>query len=323
MSLRLYNTLLRARTSHLRAPSPRLFAANFSRLSRNTPPAEIVQALKNDGCVVIKSMFGPNPISRINAEMDVALANTAPGKSANMNADPLPEGLDAPTFGENTKRLGDLLNASATWREEMIDDDVLHNVSAEAMKELGDYWLSSAQMIELGPGTKAQPLHADGAGWWPLWTSGEAWKPEFTMNFLVALTPTTKANGATGVVRGSHNIKYSEVLTDAEFGFWKFPDEQVEQIELAAGDCLILGGRVVHRGEENKTKDEFRRLLSCTVISSALTPEEAHPLVLDREQAKKLPERVKRFLGFRGQTTTIGPNVWQDHRRKLSETLGF
>ncbi|KAJ3537620.1 hypothetical protein NM208_g6229 [Fusarium decemcellulare] len=127
MSLRLYNTLVRARTSQLNAPSSRLFAASFSRLSRNTSPAEIVQALKNDGCVVIKSMFGSKPITRINAEMDVALANTTPGKSANMNADPLPEGLDAPTFGENTKRLGDLLNASATWREEMIDDDVLHS----------------------------------------------------------------------------------------------------------------------------------------------------------------------------------------------------
>lgn len=296
----------------------------FSRLARTSPADEIAKAVKNEGCVVIESMFTPAQVSRLNADLDGALANTQPGKQANANTPPLPGGIDASVFGHNTKRLGNLPTTSAAFREVVADNDALHKASAALFKETGDYWLSTAQMIELGPGTKAQPLHADAAGWWPFWTMGGKWTPEFAVNFLIATTDTTKANGATGVVRGSHEIKYHEVMDDPTLGYWQFPDDKVEQIELKAGDCLLLGGRIVHRGEENKTADEFRRLLSCTVISSALTPEEAHPLLLKKEAASELSERAKRFLGFRELATVIGPDVWQNHQLGgLKRALGF
>lgn len=254
--------------------------------------------------------------------MTDGLAEATAGKAANTNAEPLPDSMDAAVFGLNTKRLGDLINHSKIWREEFINDDVLHSVSAETLKPLGDYWLSTAQMIEIGPGSQAQPLHADGAGWWPFWSMGDTWSPEFTLNFLIAATRTTKANGATGVVQQSHKIKCSKMASDSTLSFWQVPDDKVEQVELEAGDCLVLGGRLLHRGEANMTSDEFRRVLSCTVISSTLTPEEAHPLTLDREAARKLPERAKKFLGLRPQKTALGPDVWQDHKGSLAKLVG-
>lgn len=274
---------------------------------------------------MVECMFTRSQVRGLNTDLDAALANVPAGRPANANTPPLPEDLDAGVFGHNTKRLGNLLNTSATFREEVIDDDCLQEVCAEIFQETGDYWLSTAQMIEIGPGSKAQPLHSDAAGWWPFWSMGNKWTPEFAVNFLIATTNTTKMNGATGVVPGSHNrIGYPEVMDDASFSFWRFPDEEVEQVELHAGDCLLLGGRIVHRGEENKTDHEFRRILSCTVISSALTPEEAHPLLLKAEMARHLSERAKRFLGFRELGTKIGPDVWQDHRQGgLKKSLGF
>ncbi|KAH7376709.1 phytanoyl-CoA dioxygenase [Plectosphaerella cucumerina] len=306
------------------ASLPLNVSRRFSRLAPTSPAADIVKALKSDGCVIIKSMFNPSQISRLNADMDQALSSITPGRQANVNAAPLPDGADAAVFGHNTKRLGGMLNASPAFREEVIDNDILHTVSTEIFKETGDYWLSTAQMIEIGPGSKAQPLHPDAAGWWPFWSMGNKWMPEFAVNFLIAVTDTTKANGATGVVRGSHRIDYPAVMDDQTVSYWKFPDEEVEQVELKPGDCLLLGGRIVHRGEENKTNDEFRRILSCTVISSALTPEEAHPLILKREHALGLSERAKKFIGFRELATVLGPDVWQDHRRGgLKGALGF
>jgi len=266
-------------------PSQRTQRALFSHLNADASTPEIVKALQDDGCVVIKSMIPSTQISHLNDDMNEALSQVTPGKPANVLDEPLPAGMDAAVFGQNTKRLGDLINRSRTWREDVADNDVLHNVSSQVLKELGDYWLSTAQLIEIGPGTKAQPLHADGAGWWPFWTMGDTWNPEFTLNFLIATTRTTKANGATGVVRDSHKMKFSEMAKDPTFSFWQAPEEKVEQIELDAGDCLILGGRTVHRGGANVTSDEFRRILSCTVISSALTPGEAHPLTLHAELA--------------------------------------
>lgn len=311
----------------LRPPTPTFVAAysrSFSRLSHATPATEIVTNLNNHGCVVIDSMFGPSQVSRLNADIDDALVNMPPGRPANTNTTPLPGEADSGVFGCNTKRVGGLINISAAFRELVVDNECLHNISTEIFKETGDYWLSTAQMIEIGPGSKAQPLHADASGWWPFWSMGNTWMPEFAVNFLITTTNTTKANGATGVVRRSHKINYPEAMRDKTFGFWQFRDTEVEQIELKAGDCLLLGGRIVHRGEENKTNDEFRRILTCTVISSALTPEEAHPLLLREGIARGLSEKAKKFLGFRELATTIGPDVWQDHRQGgLRRTIGF
>ncbi|KAM0278494.1 hypothetical protein ACHAQH_005161 [Verticillium albo-atrum] len=317
------STSFRPRTQVAPAVLSTVFASNYSRLSRSTPTEEVLAAFKDDGFVVIEGMFPPDQISSLNADMDIALSKVPAGKSANTTTPPLPGGIDGVVFGSNTKRLGSLLHHSPTWRNDMIDNPVLHDLCAGIFRETGDYWLSTAQMIDIGPGSKAQPLHADAAAWWPFLSMGDRWMPEVAVNFLVAATDTTKANGATGVVEGSHRIKYSEALADPMFGFWKFPDEKVEQVELKAGDCLLLGGRIVHRGEENKTADERRRLLSCTVTSSALTPEEAHPLTLDTDMARGLPERVKKFLGFRGQSSASGYGFWQDHRGDLKKTLGF
>ncbi|KFY53489.1 hypothetical protein V496_07549 [Pseudogymnoascus sp. VKM F-4515 (FW-2607)] len=297
----------------------------FSRLHAKLPATDIVKALKDEGCVVIESMFTPAQIARLNVDMDAALSPVTTGRPANANTPPLAEGVDAMVFGQNTRRVGGLPGKSSAFREDVCDNDSLHSVSTELFKETGDYWLSTAQMIEIGPGSKAQPLHADASGWWPFWAMGDRWQPEFAVNFLIATTDTTKANGATGVVRGSHHtVNPSDLFDDPTLSAWQFPDEKVEQIELKAGDCLLLGGKIVHRGEENKTADEYRRLLSCTVISASLTPEEAHPISVEGEKAKDMTERAKKFIGFRELTTTIGPHVWQDHRQGgLKKALGF
>ncbi|KAM0717880.1 hypothetical protein Q7P37_006212 [Cladosporium fusiforme] len=297
--------------------------AHFSRLNRSTPTTEINQALKADGCVVIKSLLSPSQITHLNKDMDSALTSVRAGHSANPTAKPLPAGLEpGDVYGTNTKRMGDLINRSPTWRDDIVNSDILHAVSEEAMRETGDYWLNTAEMIEIGPGTQAQTLHADGGGWWSFWSMTGKWKPEFQINFLIATTPTTKANGATGVVRGSHTLEYPEDMTDESFRSWDFPEEQVETVELEAGDCLVLSSRIVHRGGANVTSEEFRRVLSVMVLSSAFTPEYAHALTVDRETARRLPERVKKFLGFRGQKMVLGPDVWQDYNEEGGMRMG-
>lgn len=296
----------------------------FSRLPSSAPVEEIIRKFKDDGCVVMESMFTPSQIARLNADFDSSMAGVPAGRPANVNTTPLPGGIDAAVFGQNTKRIGNLPNSSPAFRQEVVDNEALHAVSAQIFKETGDYWLSTAQMIEIGPGSKAQPLHADAAGWWPFWAMGSKWTPEFAVNFLMATTDTTVDNGATGVVRDSHKINYADVMDDATMSFWNYPDDKVDQVELRAGDCLLLGGRIVHRGEENKTSDEFRRILSCTVISSALTPEEAYPLLLEEHMVSGLSERAKKFLGLRDLATTIGPDVWQSHAEGgLKKALGY
>ena len=175
-------------------------------------------------------------------------------------------------------------------------------------------------MIEVGPGSKAQPLHADGGGWWPFWIMPKDKYMEDYLNFLIATTDTTCANGATGVVKGSHDRDYLDISDP--INMWSYPDEQVQHIELKAGDCLLIGGKIVHRGSENKTKDEKRRILSCMISSSSLTPK-AHALTVDKDLVKDLPERAKKFLGLRSMKPLVGPGLWLHPKGDLSKVLGF
>lgn len=300
------------------------FKANFHRLSRQAPASEVAKAFKEDGCVILESFISPRQIAQLNKELDKGLESTDPGKAAVVaeGAVPVDEETRKALYGANTRRLGDLLTHSKTWREELVNDDGLHDICTEILSpQTGEYWLSTAQMIEVGPGSKAQPLHADGGAWWPFWTTPKDKHIEYYLNFLIATTDTTCDNGATGVVKGSHDREYLEV-TDY-VNMWNYPEEQVEQVELKAGDCLLIGARIVHRGGENKTEAEKRRILSCMVLSSSLTPEEAHALTLDRDLVKDLPERAKRFLGFRSMKPIVGPGVWLHSKGELSSVLGF
>jgi ectoine hydroxylase-related dioxygenase (phytanoyl-CoA dioxygenase family) len=319
--LRLCN---RKRNSSLFSNNTLAFQANIHRLGRNTAPSEAANALKEDGCVVLKSFISPSQATCLNGELDAALASTKPGKGAVSAEGAVPgdEETHKSLYGANTRRLADLLTHSKTWREELVNDDALHAIcSAILTPQTGEYWLSTAQMIEVGPGSKAQPLHADGGGWWPFWVMPKDRYVEYYLNFLIATTDTTCANGATGVVKGSHDQDYLDIADP--INMWNYGDEQVEQIELRAGDCLLIGGKIVHRGGENKTRDEKRRVLSCMVLSSSLTPEEAHALTLDKDLVKDLPERAKKFLGLRSMKPIVGPGVWLHPNGNLSKVLGF
>lgn len=86
-------------------PSQRTQRALFSHLNANASTSDIVKALRDDGCVVIKKMIPPTHISRLNDDMTQALSQVTPGKPANALDEPLPAGMDAAVFGQNTKRL--------------------------------------------------------------------------------------------------------------------------------------------------------------------------------------------------------------------------
>ena len=59
--------------------------------------------------------------------------------------------------------------------------------------------MTTAQVIEIGPGNAAQMLHRDLENWFPFIAMGPA-GPEVTVNFLIALTDFTEENGATRVI---------------------------------------------------------------------------------------------------------------------------
>ncbi|GAB10565.1 hypothetical protein GOARA_061_00040 [Gordonia araii NBRC 100433] len=279
----------------------------LQRVPNTTAAADILAVVARDGGVIIEGLLSPEQVVRFNAEIDPPLAALAPG-STHENE------LVQEFHGVNTKRLTNLVNRSDVFRDEIIDHDLVHELcDARFLQESGTYWMTTAQVIEIGPGNRAQMLHRDLENWYPFVGMGPA-GPEITLNFLIALTDFTEENGATRVIPGSH------VWPDFED---RGTPEQTIPATMNAGDALFISGKTVHGGGANVTDGQYRRAVSFAFNPGYLVGEEAYPFLVSREAAAALPERVQRILGFRSQYPLGSPGLWQVDYAELADYLGL
>ncbi|TWS26306.1 phytanoyl-CoA dioxygenase family protein [Tsukamurella sputi] len=281
--------------------------ATLERVARTTPVAEILEIVARDGGVIIEGLLTADQVARFNAEIEAPLQALAAGSTHELAA-------VQEFHGANTKRLTNLVTHSPVFREEIIDHDLVHALcDATFLEESGTYWMTTAQVIEIGPGNAPQRLHRDLGNWYPFVAMGPA-GPEVTLNFLIALTDFTEENGATRVIPGSNRWP--------DFTDYGSPEQTIPAI-MNAGDALFISGRTVHSGGANVTTDEYRRAVSFAFNPGFLTGEEAYPFLVDREVVTTLPERVQRILGFRSQYPTGSPGLWQVDYRELADHLGL
>ncbi|WP_128977750.1 phytanoyl-CoA dioxygenase family protein [Streptomyces roseicoloratus] len=276
-------------------------------VANDTPAEEILAIVTRDGGVIVKGFLTQEQIARFNAEIEQPLRALDPGSTHE-------DEIVAAFHGSNTKRLTNLVTHSATFRGEVIDHPLVHEISDRVfLQESGTYWMTTAQVIEIGPGNKAQMLHRDLENWFPFIGMGPA-GPEVTINFLVALTDFTEENGATRVIPGSNHW--------SDFEDRGTPEQTIPAV-MDAGDVLLISGKTAHGGGANRTGDAYRRGLAFTFNAGFLTGEEAYPFLVDRELARTLSPRVQRMLGFRSQYPTGSPGLWQVDYADLGDHLGL
>ena len=274
-------------------------------VSRSTPAEEIVRLCDEAGAVIIRNFLTPEQVARVNNEVEAPLAALSAGSKHEIE-------LIAEFHGHQTKRLTNLITHSKTFREEILDDDLFHEMGRVLYApECGDWWLTTAQLIEIGPGNKAQMLHRDMAQYQPYVAMNKD-APRAITNLMLALTDFTEANGATRVIPGSQHWDDFEDNGSPEMTI---------PAELNAGDAVLFGGKVVHGGGANVTTDEFRRGLTIPMQASILTPEEAYPLIVPMDVIRTLSPRVQKIIGFRSQYPNGSPGLWQHNYSEVAEYL--
>lgn len=276
-------------------------------LPADTTVPEILKVVSEDGGVVIQGFLSAEQIARFNEEIEPAMAALNPG-SKNADAD------IADFHGNNTKRLTNLVTISKTFREEIIDHDLLHELGEAIYRETaGDWWLTTSQLIEIGPGNKAQVLHRDLEQFLPFIGMGPA-GPEVMCNFLIAMTDFTDENGATRVIpKSNHWVDYEDRGTP----------EMTVPAEMKAGDVIFFTGKLVHGGGANRTENEFRRGLTIPLQPGYLTPEEPYSLVVPMDIIRTLSPRVQKMLGFRSLYPIGSPGLLQVNYEELADYLGL
>lgn len=143
--------------------------------------------------------------------------------------------------GGRTTRIYNLLAFGGPW----VDVPVHPDVVAMMQGVLGSGPLiSSISSIAIGPGERAQPVHADDQAM-PL----ERPHRPIVCNSMWALTEFTEANGATRLVPGSHKRDHSPPYDE--------PIEGTIPAEMSKGSILVWNGSLWHGGGANTT-DETR-----------------------------------------------------------------
>jgi hypothetical protein len=270
-------------------------------VDKTTSPDKILKILEEDGVLIVESFFSSDLIQKFNDEIRPHLA-ALDDKQRKKKSYELP----------STKMLNWLPARSQTFRQEILIDPLIHKV-AEGFygPTAGDYWLGNGGVVERGPGAPVQHFHRDEEtfpAFQPLGISG----PPLMLHFFIALTDFTEENGATRVIPGSHKWPDFSV---------KGTNDQAVTATMKPGDMCIFGGKTVHCGGANSTKDSFRRALGMNFHPWYLTPYENF-YDTPREVVESMTPLAQKMIGWRSVFPT--PNgYWSIRYEEAGQQLGL
>jgi ectoine hydroxylase-related dioxygenase (phytanoyl-CoA dioxygenase family) len=266
--------------------------AELTVLEANPDLGEVLEALDRDGGVIVKEMISSEAVGQIVDDLSDAFSKTAPGSRSG-------EAHWEDFHGATTIRFCGLAARSRAWVDHVLLNRLLNDVAAAKLTPASDYWLNTGQVMAVGPGQTAQYLHRDETNW------PEALKPEaeITISAMFALSDFTKSNGATVVVPGSHRLP-PQIIRGGDFA-----EEELAYSEMPAGSGMIYSGKVIHGAGHNQN-DEWRYGMHTSFVVGWLRPEEASPLVVNRELAATLPSRARELLGWGSYASDGGGRTW-------------
>ncbi|KAI5478019.1 phytanoyl-CoA dioxygenase family protein [Pseudohyphozyma bogoriensis] len=211
-------------------------------------------------------------------------------------------------FPPTTRRVSGLVGKSRTFTNEVVAHPVYWDITHKILTTTFKCWvgdemtenvsqpqLSNTIVFSIGPaGDEAinQALHRDDIVWHKnnVACTPEEWtnERECTLGWFIAGKPTTKQNGATRFIPGSH-------LWDTSIP----PDEKLAYYaELQPGDGLLLLASAYHGGSANRTTDQERLVFSCFTGKGALKQEENMYLAIPQDVVKEYPVELQRFFGY-------------------------
>ena len=237
---------------------------------------QIWQTIDQDSAAIIQDVVPPDVIQRFHREIE-------PRVESWENA-----ALNGWKFSPHTKFVGGLLPVSQTYRHDILNNPVMHQMCEAAFEQTGDYWLVSAVFRLTEPGHPAQPWHRDANGW-PLIKSQQPGAPPLTITVIIPTTDFTEANGATRVYLGSHHWPTVDVPSEA----------RPAVAEMKPGDMLVLRQGVVHGGGAHTPQaPDTRSLLLLSFASCQLSQYES-VLTMPRSLVESLTPLVQKLVGWR------------------------
>lgn len=240
-------------------------------------PDEAAAILKEDGAVVIDHLISAEAMDNVATELKPFIDATRFG----------PDDF----AGRRTKRTGGLVGRSQACRDLVMNPTILATTK-KVLSHAMSFQLHLTQVIAIGPGEPAQPIHRD------QWAFDFFPFPkgyEVQCNTLWAMTDFTEQNGATRVIPGSN--LFEDKL--------QFTEKDSVPAEMTKGSVLLYTGAVYHGGGANRS-DATRVGINITYNVSWLRQEENQYLSVPLEVAKTLPVDLLRLMGYARGAYALG-----------------
>ena len=251
--------------------------ARIRHVDPDAPLDVVLGTIESDGAVIIDELLSRDEVARLNAELQPYVDHEPAGSRSRAAHHRM-------FHGANTKRVCGLCEKSDAFVDVMLNRHLLAYADHFLKPNADEYWLTTSQLMYVGPGEPAQFLHRDEANWphfpWPGF--------EVTVSSMWALSPFTAENGATVVAPGSH--RWADGMRIAT------PDE-LTQAEMVEGSALFYTGKAIHGAGENRSS-QWRRGMHVSFVLAWLRPEENHYLAVSEARARQLPTRAQQLLGY-------------------------
>jgi ectoine hydroxylase-related dioxygenase (phytanoyl-CoA dioxygenase family) len=257
--------------------------AGLTHLPGTASVDDVVSTLERDGGVIVDDFVSSKMIDELKADLLPAIETRSTGRDD--------------FTGTKTRRMSALFAKSRRVADLAIHPLMLgaaeHFVNVPVVYGSGDTALTvrpglrigGSQLIQIGPGEGAQPLHRD--HWAMLWRYPDYGR-QVRVQVMLAISDFTEANGATMVVPGSH-LWNEDRFAD--------PSEAIPA-EMKSGSALLFLGSTHHGGGTNRTSEEYRTGLTFGLDCAAVRQEENMYLALDAATVRSYPEQIRRLLGW-------------------------
>lgn len=270
--------------------------------------AAVCAALKQTGGIVLRHVAGPAALAQMERDVRPHIAGD--------------KAWTGSFFPAQTRRVTGLVTKSPTFTETVLMNPVYQAVcntfltlyhTGHLGKEFVDCeskpQLQNTIVFAIGPGSadaRNQPLHRDDSIYHVKHTETTADEYEYgrdvAIGFFLAGKRTTRANGATRFIPGSHLWPHLRSGNDSDCVY----------AELEAGDAFMMLASCQHGGSANTTADEERLVLSCFMTKGIYRQEENQYLTHDPEYMKTIPIETARVVGWNLSTPLLSWVAFDD-----------
>ncbi|OAP57816.1 hypothetical protein AYL99_08554 [Fonsecaea erecta] len=244
--------------------------------------ANLVQEiLERDGAVIVTNLISPEQAEQIRRDL-----------KPHFDAD---GGDQSGFFPKTTRRAIGLLGKSPTCVELALNP-LFSEVASRLLTSKFEYWIGQERQVaiskpqisstvgfQVNPGSRQQGLHRDDIDYHI--RSGH---DSVLIGCVAATVKTTRENGATVIIPGSHRWKDDRCPYDHE----------AVPAELEPGDATIFLGSTYHAGGANQTTDQVRETVGIFLTKGMYRQVENQYLTVPPAVASALPTKAQRLLGY-------------------------